>query len=580
MLDKLTAIPQRLAEWAGSLTAPALAVIGVVIVAGVGAGGYYAYETYDYVQHDNDFCMSCHLMQQPYELFAQSAHQGLGCKACHQPTLMVRSQMALTQIIENPAELETHAEVPNERCAECHIKGDPEKWRLVANSAGHRAHLESDDPALEGLQCVECHSTSLHEFAPVDRTCSQSGCHDDKTIKLGEMSNLTIHCAACHSFLAPVGGAQSASSVLGNSIDAALLPDQEECLSCHAMRERVQMPRPDPHRGVCAACHNPHTQSTPAEAGQSCTNAGCHNDPLQDSPMHRGLQPGVIETCTACHTAHDFKVDGSRCIDCHQGVLNDNPAATPGAARPDSAVAHLPESLGLPAVAGLAPAGAGIGWWSHDAPLDAAPAAPQSQERPHFLHSQHRAVNCTNCHVNTESHGGLKVVTLNDCRSCHHNAPLANDCSRCHTPADAPTRSFRETRSMQLSVGPGDPQRVMNYPHDKHSELPCGSCHTQGLTRDASAVDCASCHEDHHDVANDCASCHRQAPASAHPQAEAHVTCTGSGCHTNPPFQVAPRSRTSCLVCHQDMKDHQPGRECADCHTLPSPRGGGGGAHP
>ena len=563
MLDKLLAIPDRLAHWAGSLTAPALAIIGAVIVAGVGAGGYYAYETYDYVQHDNDFCMSCHLMQQPYELFAKSAHQGLGCKACHQPTLITRSQMALTQIIENPGELEAHAEVPNERCAECHIRGDPDKWRLIANSAGHKAHLESDDPALEGLQCVECHSTSVHEFAPVDRTCSQSGCHADKTIKLGDMSNLTIHCAACHSFLAPVGGAQSAGSVLGNRVDAAILPDQEECLSCHAMRERVQMPRPDPHRGVCAACHNPHTQATPAEAARSCADARCHTDPVKDSPMHRGLQPGVVETCATCHTAHDFKVDGSRCIDCHQGVTNDSLSVRRVPRADTTSVARLP-------LGGLNPAGTGVGWWSHEA----------VQERPRFLHSQHRVVNCTNCHVNTETHGGLKVVTLNDCRSCHHAAPLANDCSRCHTSADAPSRTFRETRLMRPSVGRPDPQRVMLFPHATHQQLPCGSCHTQGPALDAGAVDCASCHEDHHDPGNDCSSCHRQAPASAHPPAEAHVTCSGSGCHTNPPFQVAPRSRTSCLVCHQNMTEHRPGRECADCHTLPSPRGAGREAPP
>lgn len=303
--------------------------------------------------------------------------------------------------------------------------------------------------------------------------------------------------------------------------------------------------------------------------------------------MHRGLQPGVIETCTTCHTAHDFKVDGSKCITCHQSVTNDNPAVL-RAPRPDSAaVAHLPSTIGVPTAGvptvgvpgarGLTPSGVGIGWWTHDAP---AQATPQAQERPRFLHSQHRVVACTNCHVNTDSHGGLKVVTLNDCRSCHHQAPLANDCSRCHTSADAPGRTFRETRSMRLSVGRPDPQRVMMFPHAKHQQLQCGSCHTQGPTRDAKAVDCASCHEDHHDPGNDCSSCHKQAPASAHPPAEAHVTCSGAGCHTNPPFQVAPRSRTSCLVCHQDMKEHRPGRECADCHTLPSPRGAERETHP
>ena len=71
--------------------------------------------------------------------------------------------------------ISVHADVPNRTCAECHIEGDPERWRVIANSVGHRVHLESSE--LDGLQCVECHATSIHEFAPIDQTCAQSGCH-------------------------------------------------------------------------------------------------------------------------------------------------------------------------------------------------------------------------------------------------------------------------------------------------------------------------------------------------------------------------------------------------------------------
>lgn len=289
MIDKLRTLPTRLANWAGSLSALALAVIGVAIAASVGAGGYYAYQTYDYVQHDNDFCLSCHLMVDPYERFARSAHRGLGCKACHQPTIVVRSQMALTQIIENPDTLEVHAEVTNDKCAECHIKGDPKKWDLIKNSAGHRIHFESKDSVLQGLQCVRCHSTSLHEFAATDKTCAQAGCHENNKIRLGKMANLTIHCAACHGFSTPVPDSGGTSAVM-----AALAPDKNECLSCHEMRVMVNLPNPDPHKGSCASCHNPHTQTTPHDAVQSCTKAGCHTQADTLSPFHRGMGPGVL----------------------------------------------------------------------------------------------------------------------------------------------------------------------------------------------------------------------------------------------------------------------------------------------
>jgi nitrate/TMAO reductase-like tetraheme cytochrome c subunit len=572
MPDQPSHIPTGVGGFLSRLSLPLLALIGVVVAAGVGAGGFYAYQTYDYVQHDNDFCMSCHLMSEPYELFAESAHQGLGCKACHQPTLVQRSAMALTQIVENPEEISAHAEVPNERCRECHVEGDPEKWRIIANSAGHKAHLESDDPRLSGLQCVECHSTSVHEFAPIDRTCAQSGCHEDRRLQLAGMSDLTIHCAACHSFVAPV---VPDSMVVGSGrsgIDAAVLPDTEECFSCHVMRTLVAMPDPDPHRGSCAACHNPHEQAEPADAVESCTNAGCHTDVDRVTPMHRGMQPGILEDCTYCHQAHDFSVDGARCLDCHTGIENDSlaislPSRDVPAEEPDtSASAAMPRAL-VPSPATDPVLGVGIGWWAHP------PRFQETRGGPRFNHSQHRQVECGNCHSSTEEHGGLTVRTLSDCRGCHHTRPVASSCARCHEAQDAPNRTFQVTQSVSFSVGTSDPSRVMSFPHGTHAQLDCATCHTEGLRLLPTGVDCASCHEIHHDPENDCASCHRAAPVSAHPPSEAHVTCSGSGCHQAAPFQSVPRTRMVCLGCHQTMRDHRPGQVCAECHTLPSPRG-------
>ena len=272
-----------------SLPLPALMLVGVLVLVGTGVAGYYAYETYDYIEHDNEFCFSCHLMQQPYELFAQSAHRGLGCKACHQPNLLERSQMGATAVIFDPDEVSAHAAVPNDLCADCHINGDPDKWLLVAQSAGHRVHLESEDPSLDGLQCVECHASSLHEFAAVDRTCAQSGCHTDSAIQLGAMSDLTIHCAACHGFSAPVETAEEGL--------AALAPDESTCLSCHAMRVLVELPNPDPHEASCASCHNPHEQQTPEEAVASCATADCHSEPVSITAFHEGLEPAVLQDC-------------------------------------------------------------------------------------------------------------------------------------------------------------------------------------------------------------------------------------------------------------------------------------------
>ena len=498
-----------------------LAAVGIAVMLGIGGGGYYAYRTYDYVQHDNDFCMQCHLMQEPFEAFARSAHQGLGCKACHQPNIFQRSQMGLTAVIENPDQLAKHATVPNERCAECHIDGDPEKWRQIANTAGHRVHLDSKDPALQGLQCVECHSTSVHEFAPIDRTCAQSGCHEDATIQLGEMSNLTIHCAACHNFVAPV---TSDAGIMASPIDEAILPGQNECLSCHVMRALVEMPAPDPHQGDCAACHNPHAQREPAEAALSCTASGCHTEPQAITPFHRGLGTGVLGGCLNCHQAHDFGLEGSDCASCHADLAPRDPA-------------------------------------------------PGQASFPEFAHARHAGVSCASCHASGEEHGAVSITSIEDCRGCHHTVPVARSCERCHEPADAPDFTVRVTRAVAFSVGTSDPARTMTFPPAAHAQVDCASCHTEGTAKTVRPdLDCASCHERHHTPETDCASCHKAAPASAHPPSEGHVTCSGAGCHQNVPFEGLPRTRAFCLGCHQDLRDHEPGRRCEDCRALPAPR--------
>lgn len=569
----------------------AVALVGAAVVAG---GGYYAYQTYDYIEHDNEFCISCHLMVEPYEAFAQSAHRGLGCKACHQPTFVARSQMALTQILEQPVDLETHAEVPNEQCASCHIEGDPQTWEIIENSAGHRVHLESEDSTLQGLMCVECHSTTIHEFAPSTRTCSQSGCHEDTGIRLGQMADLTIHCSACHGFVEPVS---RGTGIL--AAEAALQPDMSGCLSCHAMRELIDLPEDEPHDGVCAACHNPHTQVEAGEATGSCATVGCHDRPDTLTAFHRGLDPGTLEDCTNCHTAHTFRLEGGECTACHQGIMEgegtvvlpggrtalSNPHAGPppvgagdgerpravrlalhtGGSGPSDEESH-PLPAGHPTLGGK------------DSPREAAAALrPQpvqqqiTSQGTRFRHTEHRGIECTDCHATDgRTHGQVTLSSLAECRQCHHTRPVAADCSRCHQESDVRGRTYELTRTPRLSVGTPT-ARTLPFDHAEHRGLDCASCHTEGPGLSATSVSCADCHEDHHQPTTACRSCHL--PRQGEHTVEAHVGCAGAGCHdpVPPALRDVPRTRPFCLACHQELVDHRPGRNCVQCHALPSP---------
>ncbi len=552
----------------------------VVLLAGVTVaavtGGVFTYRMYDYVQHDNDFCLSCHLMVDPYELFAESAHRGMGCKACHQPTLIQRSTMGLTQILENPDSLSAHAHVPNQRCVTCHVEGDPEEWLQVANSAGHRIHFESREPVLDGLQCVQCHSSSLHQFTASDETCGQSECHTDTRIQLGKMAGLTIHCAACHGFSAVVPAVETGSPAAAEGLTPrrAIAPDAETCLSCHAMRAIMDLPEEDPHEGLCASCHNPHTQTTPAEAVQSCGTAGCHEDPMSGTPLHSGLAPGVMENCLGCHQAHGFQAQGNQCLDCHADIFETDAAP--------AGIAVLPRSSGV-VHASLGPAIANAALESRS--LSASPASSLETSLVHpptgqvardsvrFRHQPHRNVDCTSCHSADTGHGSLLITGISDCRSCHHAdpSPSPGGCNACHADEAHPPQPYPVERTLTMSVT--EPvTRSLPFDHEDHTGESCGTCHVDGLTLSAAAVDCSSCHQEHHEIGNQCRSCHVPAPAPAH-SVQVHLGCATAGCHQNLPFGGGvPRQREFCMTCHQDKVDHRPDEpDCSQCHQLPPP---------
>jgi len=563
-------------EWFSRLSAAwTVAILGFVTVVAV-AGGLFTYQMYDYVQHDNDFCLSCHLMSDPSELFGESAHRGLGCKACHQPTLIDRSMMAVSQIIENPDSLTVHAHVPNERCVSCHVDGTPDEWILIEQSAGHRLHFESGDESLAELTCVERHSTSIHQFGATDNTCSQAGCHTDVEVTLGTMANIAIPCRACHAFSAVI---PSRGEEADGRAREALAPNAETCLSCHAMRTLMQLQEDDPHNGVCSSCHKPHSQIVTAEAEQTCTTSGCHDDPMADNAMHRGLAPGVTEGCLTCHSAHSFEAESSACVDCHAGIfddvgpisLNDLPGRPPGITPAGTSDGAPPTTLVLvPGLAGL------IHPTLDPAPLVAALLASQERsDSVRFAHGQHRDVACLSCHSSSGGgHGTLLVTGISDCRSCHHAdpAPVDGGCAACHEGTRGPAGSFPLTRGMDFTVGVSR-EAELSFSHDDHAIEDCGNCHTEGSSLSAEAVDCATCHDEHHQVGNTCRTCHIEAPTRAHPVEVVHTGCAGAGCHTDLPFGGGlPADREFCLTCHQGQANHQTDQpDCAECHRLPPP---------
>ncbi len=151
---------------------------------------------------------------------------------------------------------------------------------------------------------------------------------------------------------------------------------------------------------------------------------------------------------------------------------------------------------------------------------------------------------------------------------------LSNDCTVCHT---TPVR------------GPLQPLGIMSetaadakpywHPLDlqrKHSSVLCSECHQGGLTPPnkcsdchdidtkapmMSKQDCTSCHQSSGIVS--CKDCHKVKGWKLH---DVHNTSDCTGCHK--PHQWRAKGREACQDCHQDKKEHNPGKDCAPCHLF------------
>jgi hypothetical protein len=454
----------------------------------------------------------------------------------------------------------------------------------VSATAGHQVHLNPRSPLMSRMECTTCHAREVHRFKPVSETCAQSGCHDDIKVELGKMAQQTdLHCTVCHEF--------TVKAVEGNPIDssrAALTPGDQQCLGCHAMRERLGefSPEQEPHGGKCGSCHNPHVQTTPSGAFQSCASSGCHTRSDTLTAMHRRLGRHKLETCGACHGAHTWKADAVDCRSCHTGITDpavrtrppgdevrdhgaplgrgiDLLAPSPHEARRGTPL--IPASWSGTPQAGAAPMSlpAGRARW-RDSPVETLNATSSRQGQAKFEHARHDALACTTCHSTASGHGTLKQSVARDCQGCHHgNSSIARNCASCHSAKEiGAVRQVSTT--MALSVLPQPKQKTLPFAHERHARLECGSCHADARQRIVERT-CASCHDDHHTADRDCASCH---PASRDTHTRAlHATgCATSGCHERERSAAVTPVRATCLACHGEQRDHKTGRECAPCH--------------
>jgi len=272
----------------------------IALVMGVVFGGtYLGYRVYSYTQTDPQFCRSCHLMEKAWDVWAGSKHNSLNCHQCHEINALEGAELVLKAISQNPQRLAKHARVSDEACAKCHESGDPQ-WIQVANSAGHKVHVEE-----QNIACQKCHGISIHKFVAPTTICGV--CHEDhtaggaKAIKNIKMSPL--HCYDCHNYLAE---------------NNPLKPSRETCLACHKqIKSSVTWPENAPMKWDCRECHKPHEQAMPVVQCDSCHKFDTGNVGKHKLPTHSETK------CQVCHKPHEWRISNTDgCLTCHPAGKN------------------------------------------------------------------------------------------------------------------------------------------------------------------------------------------------------------------------------------------------------------------
>lgn len=534
--------------------------------------------SWNYMQHDNDFCSSCHVMEGPWNKFGVDAgkHSVLQCHNCHQQSIVASTRELMLWVANKPEDIPSHEPVPNERCLECHNTQEDELWTRVAETAGHRTHMESDSTALDSVQCVTCHGSEVHAFIPASRTCGNSGCHEGLQIKLGKMAQQTaLHCNQCHQFTAEVPRLATRDSAAGT-----MRPGRRQCLGCHEMQRVLTgyVEELEPHNSTCGTCHNPHTQETPQEAGESCTTAGCHAN-WRETPFHTGTSHRRVgEQCLTCHAPHASKVDPSDCVACHTAVRERSPAGVrrlPPLPFDTTRVLRMGSATHPESFEDL---GRGKGdVRPPDLPPSSRPAEPQPVATDTFPHRRHTSLACINCHVSPGTQGGNRLTfqAPRGCQICHHQSATTSNCASCHR-AEAIAGAVSTTIAVTIPRKPAR-ARLVQFAHPEHTAVRCADCHTTPVTLAPAAEvrQCASCHGDHHTAGRGCVACHttdqlqtahRDTPTNAHRRCDA--------CHTAATVAQLIPDRSFCLTCHTPAQtEHYPQRECTSCHMLTTPAG-------
>ncbi len=244
---------------------------------------------------DNETCLECH--EDPAVAMRHTVHQltppdgsggaiAIGCVSCHAGADAHLDDPDVSTI-ENPANLSMEAEATV--CAACHLND-------------HQVSMVETNPhELAGLNCSACHA--IHAAGEQPRRSSETclTCHDDQKGEFALSSNHRV------------------------------LEGVVECIDCHDIAQKLQVPFGDILTRRCFSCHGelegPYPFEHQATNAYSVEGGGClecHRP--HGSIFDRLLREPGTQLCRQCHaapihqTAHNGLFANENCLNCHADI--------------------------------------------------------------------------------------------------------------------------------------------------------------------------------------------------------------------------------------------------------------------
>ncbi|TFG63267.1 MAG: hypothetical protein E4H28_06625 [Gemmatimonadales bacterium] len=488
-------------------------------------------------------CFLCHFKERP------EGEPLAGCTGCHRDPPRLVSDVGL--VVDHPQYIQDLVS-----CESCHEQ--------VISGLG-----EAEEP-----RCFNCHN----ELERIEQWTNSTRMHEI------HISERNVECQQCH-------------KPIDHRIQTLHVESELDCGSCHEGAHEVQQrmyagvgghgveERPDPMFAAQVACKGCHELSRSIDAHATVTEAGeascmsCHGVRyanilpawqegmarrvttvgrlLRDvrsasgaAPVRSRVQVDSLVRLAADNIEFVERGKGAHNVQYADDLLRASVTILQEAIR----IGRLPVTNANP---DLGPRVTDSSCVACHLGVERSTTVYGGEEFSHGAHVLAGAMACSECHTSFDDHGGTKLAGISSCVDCHHSPIGPKNCAQCHQgPSGVPVET--------ISHPTGD------FSHNAHrtGDIQCSDCHIPP-SMSTEALDCMSCHEQHHTPEVACLACHRDGALADHDAANHNVACIE--CHDPPADGINRWTRQVCASCHQtSLIDHYEPEACENCHQVPT----------